>query len=182
MSIELKEWNGMEWKMKGVIFKADFYLMPLSGCDIVLEKQWFSSLGKVLFDFEKRTIEFDMHGRHIMLRGSNKQPIQIVDEQQMVKTMHSHGELSMLQIYAIHETESSAMHQLNVSTEGNCVQNDTQQLLDQYAMVFKDPVQLPRSRPGFNHKNVLKKGSNPVNLRPYKYPLLQKDVIEQMKK
>lgn len=55
-------------------------------------------------------------------------------------------------------------------------------MLEQFCDIFQDPVSLPPSRPGFNHKITLKEGSNPVNLRPYKYPLLQKDVIESMTK
>lgn len=57
---------------------------------------------------------------------------------------------------------------------------DLKSLIAYFNDIFQDPVHLPPSRPGFNHKIVLKEGANPVNLRPYRYPLLQKDVIEQL--
>nr|GFA41871.1 hypothetical protein [Tanacetum cinerariifolium] len=37
---------GLEWKMKNEDFKADMFLMPLGGCDIVLGIQWFNTIGK----------------------------------------------------------------------------------------------------------------------------------------
>ncbi|WOG95777.1 hypothetical protein DCAR_0415105 [Daucus carota subsp. sativus] len=54
------------------------------------------------------------------------------------------------------------------------------QLLDDYACIFKDPTTLPPARKNFDHHIPLKEGTNPINLRPYRYPVLQKDVIEQM--
>ncbi|GJT12095.1 putative mitochondrial protein [Tanacetum coccineum] len=48
--------------------------------------------------------------------------------------------------------------------------------------MFTDPISLPPFREGFDHKITLREGANPINLRPYRYPLLQKDVIEQLTK
>lgn len=71
---------------------------------------------------------------------------------------------------------------MNALAHTSVYSGDIQQLLVDFHDLFQDPVHLPPSRPGFNHKIVLKEGSNPVNLRPHRYPLLQKDVIEQMTK
>ncbi|GKD77201.1 hypothetical protein Tco_1339822 [Tanacetum coccineum] len=57
---------------------------------------------------------------------------------------------------------------------------DIQYLLNEYQDIFQDPKRMPPFRKGFNHKILLKEGSNPINLRPYRYPLLQKDVIEKL--
>lgn len=53
-------------------------------------------------------------------------------------------------------------------------------LLDSYAPVFQDPITLPPVRPGFDLQIPLKEGTNPINVRPYRYPILQKSVIEEM--
>lgn len=42
--------------------------------------------------------------------------------------------------------------------------------------VFEDPTKLPPIRGVFDHR----KGVGPVNIRPYRYPLKQRDVIEQL--
>lgn len=39
---------------------------------------------------------------------------------------------------------------------------------------------MPPSRPYFDHQIPLKDGTKAVNLWPYKYPILQKTVIEEM--
>ena len=52
-------------------------------------------------------------------------------------------------------------------------------MLEDYRDLFKEPEGLPPFR-GHNHVIPLKEGSQPVNLRPYKYSGLQKDVLEKM--
>lgn len=44
-----------------------------------------------------------------------------------------------------------------------------QDLVFQYQQVFEVPKGLPRKR-NHEHAIVLKKGSNPVSVRPYRYP------------
>lgn len=51
-------------------------------------------------------------------------------------------------------------------------------LLAKYKSLFEVPTTLPPSRPLFNHIIPLLSGAQPVNIRPYRYPLKQKDVIE----
>ena len=52
------------------------------------------------------------------------------------------------------------------------------QLLQEYADIFKEPKSLPPHR-SHDHRIVLKEGTSPINVRPYRYPALQKEVIEQ---
>lgn len=56
---------------------------------------------------------------------------------------------------------------------------DLTNLLTDFADVFQEPTSLPPER-SHDHKIPLKDGANPVNIRPYRYGSLQKDVIEQM--
>jgi hypothetical protein len=52
-------------------------------------------------------------------------------------------------------------------------------LLENYSDLFKEPEGLPSAR-GYDYVIPLKEGSQPVNLRPYRYSGLQKDVLEKM--
>lgn len=94
------------------------------------------------------------------------------------KVVQQEGQLSMLQLYAIHEDDSMPDFQVHPVTQPNNQKPDIQCLLQQFPEVFADHEGLPPFRSGFDHQIPLKEGSNPVNLRPYRYPLLQKDVIE----
>jgi hypothetical protein len=52
-------------------------------------------------------------------------------------------------------------------------------LLENYSDLFQEPEGLHSAR-GHNHVIPLKEGSQPINLRPYRYSGLQKDVLEKM--
>ncbi|GJQ93386.1 putative polyprotein [Tanacetum coccineum] len=58
---------------------------------------------------------------------------------------------------------------------------DFAQLLQEYADVFEVPIKLPPQR-SFDHKIPLKEDNVTINIRPYRYPLGQKDTIEAMVK
>lgn len=53
-------------------------------------------------------------------------------------------------------------------------------LKQQYSDIFADPSTLPPQRGVFDHTIPLEPGTRPVNIRPYKYPLKQRDIIEQL--
>ena len=55
-----------------------------------------------------------------------------------------------------------------------------QPLLQQYQDIFAEPTTLPPSRGIFDHQIPLDQGTNPLCIRPYRYPLQQKDVIEEL--
>jgi hypothetical protein len=54
---------------------------------------------------------------------------------------------------------------------------EIQPLLDQYSTIFTTPTTLPPVRVT-DHRIPLLEGSNPVNIRPYRYPHFQKQEIE----
>ncbi|XP_062114581.1 uncharacterized protein LOC133825687 [Humulus lupulus] len=54
-------------------------------------------------------------------------------------------------------------------------------LLTKFAAVFEEPKQLPPYR-GVDHRVFLQLSTKPINVRPYRYPHFQKDVIEKLVK
>uniref|UniRef100_A0A803N5L5 Retrotransposon gag domain-containing protein n=1 Tax=Chenopodium quinoa TaxID=63459 RepID=A0A803N5L5_CHEQI len=90
--------HGFKWKMQGIAFSADVFLLPLSGSDLVLGIQWFSQLGPVLKDFGKLTMEFKYSGKKVKLRGSSPKSWKIVLPQKLQKLLAQEGTLSMMQI------------------------------------------------------------------------------------
>lgn len=53
-------------------------------------------------------------------------------------------------------------------------------LLDQFSDIFVEPTELPPARPGFDHKIPLKEGTNPFSIRPYRYSILYKYIIDKL--
>jgi len=52
-------------------------------------------------------------------------------------------------------------------------------LLLEFADIFEESRSLPPHQ-SHDHKIVLKEGTSPINVRPYRYPSLQNDVIEKI--
>jgi hypothetical protein len=46
--------------------------------------------------------------------------------------------------------------------------------------VFKEPTQLPPSCAGFDHKIASKEGVQPLNLKPYRFSLIWKNIIDKL--
>ncbi|KAG5575914.1 hypothetical protein H5410_056048 [Solanum commersonii] len=65
--------RNLQWLLQGTTFSSDFLLLPLRNIDIVLGVQWLNTLGRILFDFSKRTIEFMHQGKKHVLRGATTQ-------------------------------------------------------------------------------------------------------------
>ncbi len=51
------------------MFKADLFVLPLAGCDVVLGIQWLRLLGPILWDLVALTMEFTYVNRKCMLKG-----------------------------------------------------------------------------------------------------------------
>lgn len=62
--------KGPTWRMHGAEFQADVMLLPLSGSDMVLGVQWFSTLGPIIWNFQDMSMKFKHQGKRIKLRGA----------------------------------------------------------------------------------------------------------------
>lgn len=46
------------WQMQGYNFEADFYIIPLEGCEVVLGVKWLAQLGDVIWNFQTLSMKF----------------------------------------------------------------------------------------------------------------------------
>ena len=68
---------------------------------------------------------------------------------------------------------------LEVPTSKSSISTDLQQVLDNHSKVFETPKGLPPIR-DHDHAINLIPGSVPPNIKPYRYPYVQKSEIERM--
>lgn len=170
--------RGFKWKMQGVEFEADVLLLPLSGSDMVLGIHGFSQLGPVLWDFLNLTMQFTYRGNKVKLRGMKGKKLKSIQADKLDKLFKSTGELSMLQLVPCEVGNTPRLSPM--VTDQQAQENRLQALLSRYEDVFQEPKGLPPQRDPFDHQIPLKEGTNAVNVRPYRYPALQKNVIEEM--
>ncbi|PKA61698.1 putative mitochondrial protein [Apostasia shenzhenica] len=160
------------WKVQGHIFKADMMILPLGSYDVVLGVQWLATLGPVSWDFLKLQMSFQYLGQHVVLKGVRKQYVRITNGRKVSKVMQNSSMVLHVQLQSI-TTEQK------LSTEGTCTQAKIIELVDKFKDIFTESSGLPPFR-SHDHQITLKSGAEPVTVRPYRYPFLQKTKIERL--
>ncbi|GKV19872.1 hypothetical protein SLEP1_g30072 [Rubroshorea leprosula] len=137
------------WKMKGLEFQLEMLLLPLGEYDVILGIQWLKPLGKVLWDFQSKTLGFTYKEKPMVLHAPPKPQI---------------------------KWEACGVQLSRAETKDD---PHLRQLLEIYFDVFEEPKELPPHKVQ-DHSIPLKGGIDPINVRPYRYPNRQKQVMEQL--
>jgi hypothetical protein len=133
-------------------FAVDCFSIPLDCYDMVLGIAWLRTLGPILWDFDELRMEFTWHDRRVLWKGIGS----------TCTTTPPTGRLHSGRLYSAKGIEPALL----------------ERLLDTYADVFVAPTGLPPTRP-CDHRVHLKPATEPVAVRPYRYPQLQKDELEK---
>ena len=132
------------------VFPVDCFSIPLECYDMVLGIAWLRTLGPILWDFEGLRMAFVLRSRRVLWTGIGSPS-------------------------AGHAEQLLSGH---IFTDKGAEPVLLDRLLDTYADVFAEPTRLPPTRP-CDHRIHLKPGTEPVAVRPYRYPYLQKDELER---
>lgn len=124
------------------------FSIPVQGCDIVLGIAWLRTLGPILCDFATRRMAFTFRGRRVVWEG--------VGASRSLLAPEADGLLASTLF-------------TNTGSE--------QDLLESYCTVFAAPIGLPPAR-ACDHRIHLKPAAEPVAVRSYRYPQIQKDELE----
>jgi len=171
--------KGLRWKMQGISFQADVFIINLSNCEMVLGIQWLSLLGDILYNYKHLWMSFDWQGQQILLKGKNPPKFQSIELKQLSALVQNGQPVEDYLIYSLQFMEvEGGSKGLNPQFQGATAAS-LQSLLASYQDVFQEPTGLPPQR-DHDHQIPLKTGSEAVNLRPYRYSGLQKDNLERM--
>ncbi|KAJ0009679.1 hypothetical protein Pint_32977 [Pistacia integerrima] len=133
---------------------------------MVLGVQWLETLGSVVCDWKKSTMDFIWQNQPRKLQGVAAPPIQTTSLQGLAKEYHQRHA-----IFALYPQSDCKNMQAKPSA-------DMQSLLDQYSDIFAEPTTRPPTR-DVEHTIQLKEGTEVVNVKPYCYAYFQKFKIEQ---
>lgn len=161
--------KGFTWRLHGEEYKADMIVVALASCEMILGVQWLTTLGPILWDFEKLRMEFKYNGKKQVLRGSNKTTVEWMECKGLKREIIRGAQIFTVQVQPVTQP-------FPTSEDINPIFSE---LLTEYSNIFEQPKQLPPHR-FHDHKIILKKGTHPVNVRPYRYLALQKDIIEKI--
>lgn len=165
------------WKLNGQEFTADVLLISLGSCDMVLGIQWLSTLGTFKWDFQNLVMEFRWQDHPFKLKGIAPKKLKVL-KTCSDKLLTNAAQLCLIQVKEIHHIQMDS--NVKQQPEEVVIDKEISQLKQTYADVFKEPDKLPPSKGIFDHKIPLQTGANPINIKPYRYLLKQRDVIEQI--
>ena len=154
--------HAVQLKLQGQTFLMDLNVLSLRGCDVVLGTQWLYTLGLIQWDFQHLIMEFVLDGKPVLLKGLQPSGLDFQESKKFFKPVVKKG-LCLQVISSIPEQ----------------VQPEIEDLLTEFSAIFAVPPGLPPLR-GHEHQILLKKGTQAINKRPYRYPFYQKSEIEKI--
>ncbi|KAH9670785.1 hypothetical protein KPL70_017109 [Citrus sinensis] len=137
-----------------------------TGLDMVMGVQWLEMLGSVVCNWKQLTMDFTWENKSCRLQGIGPQSIQTASLTEITKELRQ-GQFGFAICFHVNVEDS-----LNTTTL------DMQDLLKEYNTLFQEPTKLPPRR-DIDHNITLKEGTEPVNVRPYRYAYFQKAEIEK---
>lgn len=156
------------------LFTTDLFILDLKGSDVVLRVQWLETLGPILTDWSRLTMEFTYNGNNILLQGNASLHARAISPAALHKLITTEGIGSSFMCLTTETTEHNSQIP-NFTT----LPPQVQTTIIAFSDLFADPQGLPPSRP-IDHRIPLKSGTDAVNVKPYRYPHFQKSEIERL--
>nr|GEU48888.1 hypothetical protein [Tanacetum cinerariifolium] len=83
--ITTSECKQFKWQFGPHPFSIDVMLLPLGGCDMVLEIQWLATFGNIRFNFQELRKDFKHNNKRVLLREVPSAPISPILQQVIVE-------------------------------------------------------------------------------------------------
>ncbi|KAA0047644.1 Ty3/gypsy retrotransposon protein [Cucumis melo var. makuwa] len=159
------------WKVK-----EEFLPLELGGVDVVLGMQWLHSLGITVVDWKNLTLTFSSEGKQISIKGDPSLTKSRISLKSMIKTWVEQDEGFLIECRVVQVHTENGQNSTAVATIRD---EPLQNVLKQFEDIFDWPERLPPRR-GIEHQIHLKEGTNPINVRPYRYGFQQKAEMERL--
>lgn len=152
------------------IFTIPSYILPIHGADLVLGVQWLQTIEVFLSDYSVPSIQFTYNHKPITLTGSHS----------VTPTHTSYAQFCRLlftdSIASMHTVTVNSIPENTASFDTFKLHPSVAALLHEFLRVFSTSQGLPPPRPHDHHIHLLPKKGH-VNVRPYRYPQYQKEVM-----
>ncbi|GJU93485.1 putative mitochondrial protein [Tanacetum coccineum] len=132
----------------------------------------------IKWNFQDLVMKFVYEGRKMCLTGTKQSELQWMSGKQLSRQVIDRGDPYFSTINCLWPYVSLNLMQ-TIPEPNTPYDPELRNLLQEFGDVFGVPTELPPKR-SCDYKIPLKYVSTVINIRPYRYPLNQKDVIEQM--
>ena len=159
--------RNLEWMIQGHLFSHDLRVLSIGGSDMVLGVDWMKVYSPLVLDFNEMSVSFQKDGQQVILKGGQcESTLKLISREKLQKLIDKNTNVM------------GELYMLNVDGEESDIPAEIKTLLDQYFEVFEEPNSLPPVR-SHDHCIPLKVGSQPVNLKPYRFLHHQKTEVEK---
>ncbi|KAA0032325.1 Ty3/gypsy retrotransposon protein [Cucumis melo var. makuwa] len=155
----------------------DFLPLELGNLDMVLGMQWLQKQGAMTEDWKALTMTFVVGDTKVILKGDHSLTRMEISLKVLVKTWKPDDQGFLINFRAM--GISKANQELVVTDSMEDFQLKFEQLQQEFSDIFDMPDELPPMRQ-IDHRIQLKEGTDPINMRPYRYPHAQKNEIERL--
>ncbi|KAA0034007.1 Ty3/gypsy retrotransposon protein [Cucumis melo var. makuwa] len=168
---------GVIMRLLGLTVVDDFLSLELGNLDMVLGMQWLQKQGAMMVDWKDLAMTFTVGGAKVVLKGDLSLTKMEVSLKMLMKQWHpeDRGFLVDFRSMGVSRTD----RQLTVSEAAEELRPEFEQLEWEFADIFDMPVRLPPLK-YIHHRIQLKEGTDPINVRPYRYLHIQKNEIEKL--
>ncbi|KAK9125601.1 hypothetical protein Scep_014447 [Stephania cephalantha] len=145
--------------------------MSLPNSDVLLGMQWLYSLGVTTADWPNLTLTFTSEGKDYSIQGDPNLHRALISCRSLQRSYEKAVGCFLIELYQFSTTSETP--------DLSSIDPSIQSVLLSFSALFQAPTALPPPR-AFDHAIVLQEGTDPVRVRPYRYPHIQKEEIEKM--
>jgi N6-adenosine-specific RNA methylase IME4 len=164
------------FKINKTAFSHDCKLLDLKGYDMVLGANWLKAHSPNYYDWDKRMVSITVKGEWCTLLDSTKPPKNpIISAANCSKLIAQGAEAFLIRLPLTDKdgvTTSQEQQHLPIPAT-------VKDIMELFSDIFTEPEGLPPHR-SCDHKIPIKEGSNPPNMRPYRMPHKQKNIVEEL--
>lgn len=164
-------------KIQGNDIIVPAYLLSVSGADVILGAPWLASLGPHVADYAASRVKFYSGGHFITLQGETDCKPDLTYLHHFKRLHHIY---SISEMFTVHKVDPVENNDEWVGMPEN-VDPEMDTLYHTYRVIFQIPKGLPPNRE-LDNEIVLKADSQPVKVKPYRYPHSEKEkmVLNQL--
>lgn len=174
--------KGVKVLLQGVMVVEDFLTLELGHSDLILGVQWLEKLGSVTTNWKTQVMRFRVQGEPITLHGDPSLGRTKISLKSMIRVIQKHKGGILVELCALGAGPMENQGPNLSNPEKPALPNIPEflkNILAHYDSVFHMPVGLPPNR-AHEHAINLKEGTNPISVRSYRYPQIQKNEIEKL--
>nr|GEW09177.1 putative mitochondrial protein [Tanacetum cinerariifolium] len=149
----------------------DFYPLDLGSTHVILGIKWLQTLGDTLVNWKKLMMSFEIDNKKVMIKGDPGLCRSLVSYKALLRSLQKEKGGFLVEMKSLEESSELLTKQME----------EHNQILAKFKDVFHLPRGLPPHR-DHEHAIVLKEGTTPISVRPYRYLYAQKNKIEKLVK